>query len=279
MSKRCRVWNQNSYEKRIKQGRGSGECGTYSPWITVQNFSSRGSVSRLRGWKTNRVHHFMSNNELLYFYLLEWSDEVIDIREQYPLLDVFATIEIAKSAGIMHPYDRKSGFPYVLTTDFLITTKNGLKARTIKESHELDNSRVLEKLEIERRYWNERNVDWRVVTEREINRTKAKNVEWLHTAKMLSGLPYDDVLMQSIVSEIIRVYRETQRPILGICDHIDQIFATHPGTGLAVFKYLVANKHVSLDINKPLVLTDWREVDIAIAVGAEGVTENWRATV
>jgi hypothetical protein len=54
-------------------------------------------INRVQGWKTNRVHHFISNNELLYFFLLEWSDIVTDIREQYPL-EVSSTLEIAKAS-------------------------------------------------------------------------------------------------------------------------------------------------------------------------------------
>jgi hypothetical protein len=67
----------------------------YKPWITIQDFPSRGRVSRSPGWKSDRVHHFMSDGELRFFYLLEWSTEVQDIREQYPLLDLDLAMEIA----------------------------------------------------------------------------------------------------------------------------------------------------------------------------------------
>mgnify|MGYP001076996206 FL=1 len=59
-------------------------------------------------------------------------------------------------------------------------------ARSIKKKKDLDNPRVREKLEIERRYWAKHGVDWKLVTEDEINQQKAKNIEWLFQA---SGLP------------------------------------------------------------------------------------------
>jgi hypothetical protein len=51
----------------------------YKPWIAIQDFTSRGRVSRSPGWKSDRVHHFMSDWELRFFYILESSTVVHDI--------------------------------------------------------------------------------------------------------------------------------------------------------------------------------------------------------
>lgn len=203
----------------------------------------------------------MSNYELQYFFLLEWADTVLDIREQYPLIDVSTTLEITKAADIAHPCNQRSGFPYVLTSDFLIITTKGQMARTVKMSHELNNRPILEELEIERRYWNGKGVDWRLVTEREINRQKAKNIEWLHSSKILKGLPCDDVLLDEMLSEIEKLYLGTKNPILDICEQIERSFSVGCGTGLALFKHLVANKRLPLDMNRPLALSKWRDRD------------------
>jgi len=168
MSKYSRNWNRSIYDRYLREGRGCGSNSDYKPWIYVQSFSSKGIVSRVKGQKTGRVHHLMSNNELAYFYLLDESDDVLDIREQYPLLDLSTAIKGASQAGIKYPVDNISGFPYVLTCDFMITTKQGLRARTVKMSSELNQKRVLEKLEIERRYWDIYGIDWKIVTEKEM---------------------------------------------------------------------------------------------------------------
>ena len=169
MSKHSRIWNQEKYKEYLRKGRGQGTGAEYKAWINIQDFASHGIVSRVKGHKTGRIHHLMSNNELAYFYLLDWSDEVKDIREQYPLLDLDSAAAIAARAGIKYPADNISGFPYVLTTDFMITTNQGLKARTVKMSSELNKERVLEKLEIERRYWEGNGIGWKIVTENEIS--------------------------------------------------------------------------------------------------------------
>mgnify|MGYP002623673099 FL=1 len=77
-------------------------------------------------------------------------EKALDIREQFPLLSVQETLRIARNAGIRHPRDNVSKYPYVMTTDFLVTTPEGLTARSIKQSSELSKPRVREKLEIER---------------------------------------------------------------------------------------------------------------------------------
>lgn len=46
-------------------------------------------------------------------------------------------IFIAETAGIRYPYDKASGFPYIMASGFLITTRNGLVARAIKPTKEL----------------------------------------------------------------------------------------------------------------------------------------------
>ncbi|GHU39749.1 hypothetical protein FACS1894105_14500 [Clostridia bacterium] len=123
MSKHHRVWNASIYEKFVSEGRGCGSGTDYSPWIRVQDFSSRGVISRVKGRTTARVHHLMSNNELAYFYILDFSESVTDIREQYPQADLDRATTVAAQAGIKYPKDNASGYPYVMTCDFMITTK------------------------------------------------------------------------------------------------------------------------------------------------------------
>ena len=241
MPKRRRIWNQQKYEEYLMAGRGQGEGPAYLPWITVQSFSSSGIVSRVYSYKTQRIHHLLSRNELYYFYLLEWSDSVLDIREQFPLFDVELAADIASKAGIIYPRDNVSGFPYVLTCDFMITTKNGLKARTIKNAKDLQNGRTLEKLEIERRYWKARNVEWRIVTENEIPQEKARHIEWMYTAAILpvhlKCCSYREEMLSLLNSRSSQLAAEL----------FDDRYGLPPGSGLQIIKHLLWTKEVSLD--------------------------------
>lgn len=184
MSKRNFGMTASKIAKRIKEGRGQGIGSSYKPWLYIQDVPSLGRSHRVKGHKTTRVHHLLSDLELRYFVILDLATGVIDIREQYPLLNLDETKMIAESLGVKHPQDPDSGDFIVMTTDFLITRReNGqeiLSARTIKYAQDLESERVIEKLEIERVYWKHKGVGWSVITERDIHPVASKTCAFLH---------------------------------------------------------------------------------------------------
>jgi TnsA endonuclease N terminal len=100
--KRKNLTTQKLIDKRNSEGRGQGRGSDYKPGLRIQDVPSQGLVTRVNGWKTNREHHLFSKLELHYFYILDWSSIVSDIREQFPL-DLDETLAIAKQLGISHP--------------------------------------------------------------------------------------------------------------------------------------------------------------------------------
>jgi hypothetical protein len=219
MAKHSRIWNQSTFERYLREGRGRGSGLGYTPWIRIQDFASRGVVSRVKGRTTGRVHHLMSNNELAYFYLLDWSDNVLDIREQYPLLDLDCAMNAATVAGIKYPTDKTSGYPYVMTCDFFVTAPQGFKARTIKLSSELANPRTIEKLEIERRYWNTQGIEWKLVTESEISFAKARNIEFLYTVSHSNAC---GTIPPEAAELLKQMYEETSMPVTEISAAVER---------------------------------------------------------
>jgi len=261
MAKRMRSWNKNKYEQYLKAGRGQGEGPAYLPWISVQDFSSCGMVSRIFSYTTSRVHHFLSRNELNYFYLLEWSDKVLDIREQYPLGDMELATDVALKAGIRYPRDNISGFPYILTCDFMITTQNGLKARTIKCASELRNKRTLEKLEIERRYWQELGIDWRLVTENEIPVQKSRNIEWLYTSATLPAYLADKRFQAEILVQI-----DSGLPLSKVVSDFDTHYGLPVGSGLRIFKHLLWTKQIACEMESKIQLSEYYRQAVRFSV-------------
>ncbi|MFZ6849041.1 TnsA endonuclease N-terminal domain-containing protein [Undibacterium sp. RuRC25W] len=156
MAKRRYGFDEDKIVRFLKEGRGQGSGASYHPWLTLQEVSSLGRSSRIHSRKTGREHHLLSDIETAVFLLLDWSDSVTDIREQFPL-DRNETRRIAAEMGVRHPIDTHSQTDIVMTTDFLIDmrTLSGiiLIPRSVKPASELDNDRTLEKQEIERRYW------------------------------------------------------------------------------------------------------------------------------
>lgn len=138
MAKRKRALTSTKIADRIKQGRGIGQGKAYQPWLTIQDVASRGQASRVLGAKTGRRHELLSLLEKQYFYILDLTSAIRDIREQYPLLPLESTQTIASELGIKHPADPHTGQDSVMTTDFVIAVcKNDRTievARTLKPS-------------------------------------------------------------------------------------------------------------------------------------------------
>lgn len=254
-------WTEAKFKKYLKEGRGSGTGKDYLPWLMTYNVPSLGRRARDPGWKTGRLHHLMSDNETRYFYILEWADLVIDIREQYPLIELETAQDIASDMGVVYPADKNSGFPIVLTTDFMITIRHNNRildiARTVKPFKELDKNRVIEKFEIERRYWAAKGIDWGIVTENEIPTVLAKNIEYLHPAYQLEPTSetslHQLLLIGDLLKDKLKIFKHS---IVEITTKLDEEMNLRSGTCLKVFLHLVARKEILLDMNEKINLTN-----------------------
>jgi len=80
-----RFKTQADIDRYIAQGYGQGEGVTYKPWLRVQDVPSNGRSRKVLGIKTGRQHHLLSDLEFGYLLVLEFSEQVIDIREAFPI--------------------------------------------------------------------------------------------------------------------------------------------------------------------------------------------------
>ncbi|MFJ9502074.1 TnsA endonuclease N-terminal domain-containing protein [Brevibacillus centrosporus] len=254
MTKRKRETSISQIEKRIKEGRGQGYGRDYIPWLLIQDVPSSGRATRIHGWKTNRIHHVHSDLERSYLYILEWSDIVTDIREQFPLLPIEETLSIAEELNIKHPTDPKSNHPIVLTTDFMISVDNREVARTIKPSSQLDSHRVIEKFEIERRYWAKRNIDWGIVTEVDIPKIFVRNIEWVHKERNNEDVhhlgPY---IVSGIEKVVLESLSDAHSSLATATAVADDKLGLEPGTSLAMVRHFIAAKRWKVNMSKSIL--------------------------
>ncbi|WP_057767785.1 heteromeric transposase endonuclease subunit TnsA [Cytobacillus praedii] len=256
MAKRKR---QNSTEEKIKKwiadGRGLGEGKDYKPWLNIQDVASNGYATREKGWKTDRIHHFLSDLELKYLYTLDWCPYVEDIREQYPLLPLQKTLSIAEEFGIEHPReDGTHGSYKVITSDFFIVlrTNKGLKTciRTIKPVNHLD-TRELEKFDIEKKFYQDLGIeDWKLVTDVDLPHNFIQNMDWFYDCKFIDNRPNISSELISSVSPIL--YNAVKTEGLGLSTlaiKYDDVFGLEKGSCLFIVKYLLANKIWETDMN------------------------------
>jgi hypothetical protein len=244
------------YKKWIKEGRGQGEGENYKPWLTIQDVPSNGVVSRENSWTVGRIHHLMSRLELNYFYVLDWSDAVVDIREQYPLLPIERTIEISEDLGVAHPKDPETKEYTPITTDFFLKIKKDNKeffcARTVKPSNQLT-KRTIEKFSIEKQFYDEQGIDWMIVTDQHLPKGLVHNIEWIHNAKNLDFAPSDieekmlPNLAQSLFVDIISL----DKPLSTITNDFDRKVGLSVGSSLFIVQHMLATKQWKTDmINK-----------------------------
>jgi hypothetical protein len=244
-------WTEEKIEKFKKDGRGNGTGTSYTPWLNVLNGPTSNSFRvRVKGWKTHRIHHFLSRLEYYAFMHFEWDDSVLDIREQFPL-NREETIILAEKLNVNHPI--ANGTKIVMTTDMLLTTYNGVKeeliAISIKPSNKLDQRRTLEKLEIERQYWLEKKVKWYLVTEKDLIDTLISNIEYIHDFKspeLMFGLEKVIELADELENVSLR-YNETT--LYEIFTNFENVNCLDEGSAISIFKYLLANKRVAINMN------------------------------
>lgn len=218
----------------------------YTPFIKVKNVKGRMSRgTEVVSYKTKRTHHFLSDIEYNYFLYLEWSDDVVDIREQFPL-NLRSTQEIALGMNVKHPADK--GSDVVMSTDFVITLKNGKSlARTVKPASELDKKRVLEKLSIEREYWSKLDVDWGIVTEKEIDKVFVNNIQIIRAQR-------EYILNQSVketrIKELSKLIKESGGTLDDVFCVFNQAHNYQTNRALHIFLSLVAYKFYKIDLFK-----------------------------
>lgn len=245
----------------IKEGRGMGEGKLYKPWYRVQDVPSKGFLCRVFGSTTGRMHHLLSRLERNFFLIFDYLLFYTDIREQYPLLPLEETLEIAEECGIRHPVCRHSKDPIVLSTDFHLTVQTGagssVSVRTVKPAGELDNERkqrrILEKFEIERRYWLRRGLTMKILTEEHLPNGLFHNVNRIHRCRLLTDidpLTADDV--NRLETEMLPHIAEGRWPLSQITSASDRRFGLKAGTCLTVVYHLIATHRWRVDLSTVL---------------------------
>lgn len=241
------TWTEEKIAKFYKEGRGSGELNHYIPWIKTNEIPSKGRVHRPLGWKTNRIHHLLSDLELSYFYYLEWSHKVIDIREQFPLKRE-RTMKIASEKGIKHPFENKTQTNIVMTTDFLITTRINNEivhlARSIKPSSELEETRVLEKLELERQYWANNDIEWCLIDEKVMSKPFVSNMDYIHEYYYLKEKDEETISLYFLEYLANAKRLSSQQLLVTCCNEFDSLYNLENGSGIYYLRHLFAKQYI-----------------------------------
>lgn len=249
------------YETHLKRGAGCGEGQNYLPWLTISQFNSQGNRSGIQGIKTHRHHHLMSNIETEFFYLSEYRRDVIDIREQFPLLPLSLTNELAVYLGFKHPAytprqrkhheagPRDKEILSVMTTDFLLTVEEedgsiSYEAISVKPAGKIS-IRTAEKLEIERLFWTLLGVSYRAYISKPLFEVQSYNVAWA-TAELRAGGQYPDFKTRQA---IIALFPPGVYSLVAAVTKISHDFRLDANSALVLLKTSIGSRIISVDLS------------------------------
>lgn len=256
MARRRTSFDEAKITRFLKEGRGQGRGADYQPWLTTQDVPSSGREHRVFSRKTGRIHHLLSDGEWRLFLHLEWCDDVQDIREQFPL-DRDTTKRIADRMGVRHPQDVATKVPLVMTTDFVVDVLRGGKlvteALAFKPSTEIEKPRTLEKLQIERLYWEQQGVPWRIATELDLHMALVMNLEWIRTPAFEHQEESWGGRSRETLSQVLQAVSLSPSQSLGaFCARTDECLSLEIGTTLMTIRTLLATKSIRADMTVPL---------------------------
>jgi hypothetical protein len=250
MARGRKLESLSDYKLALKKMYGLGERENYKPWLRVQDVQSDGLSSKTQGLKTNREHHTLSQIETQFFFLAEFSDSVIDIREQFPLLPLDLSYKVAQTIGVEHPRV-PNGNLNVMTTDFLLTrSSNGkvwYEAFNIKPEDKLRDTRVSEKIDIERVWWQLLGVKFYLFVGSKETMLQSQNIAWI-TDPVRHGFIFDDFLKKQALS-LLYPGTQSQEDICNVFTSKLDVVGTN---ALNLLKTLISEKIVQVDLNQPL---------------------------
>lgn len=225
--------------------------------LKVTTFSSKGRATRIHSYKTNRIHHLQSDNQLRVFLTLEWSDKVKDIQENIEIKDLEEIIDNVENLRLDKFSDKETGQLYQLHTNFLVTIKrnNGEEqvAVSVKSLSEIERKTVIEKMEIERRYWNEKGINFYVITEKEIDKQFAENIKWVREAFIDKSIENKEELKEKLYYFL---QEHKGKVIMDALNKFDKDEELKAGTALFIFRYLIATKEIEINMKEKLDLND-----------------------
>ena len=243
------------------EGRGLGHGKDYKSWIFAASTKPYGNKTRWIGRITGREHQVLSDPEYYAGNIIDFSPQVTDIREQYPLWPIEETLEIGHALGVEHPNKRRKGSKakyIVMTTDFVIDVESNRGtvsvARAVKKHRDLEDPRVLEKLEIERIYWERRGIDWGIITDQDYDETMATNIaEVIRPHRTLEGrMNLPDSELKRLSRELTEMVQERDEPLSAILREFERRNNIPQGEAISLPWFLIANRHWTVDLCKKL---------------------------
>lgn len=242
---------QVKFARFLEEGRGQGGGAAYRPWLQINDISSKGRSHRTASDRTGfRTHHLLSDNEFYAYLDAWWRTDVLDIREQYPLLPLKLTVGIAAELEVRHPRNYRERLYIPQTTDLVLVTKTGLEPIAVKEDADHEVPRTREKLAIQEEFWRRRGFQMKLVLSSQLKTQRSLNILWIyHCRRGPSDKPYipgEDPLYDYLVKRVTDGVTSS----VELARHADEQLYLQLGRALTAIRELLAQRVLDTNVDQ-----------------------------
>ncbi|MCG9785443.1 TnsA endonuclease N-terminal domain-containing protein [Vibrio brasiliensis] len=205
---------------------------------------------------------FSLETSLRHFWCSIGAKTVIDIREQFPI-PLTDSIIICRQLGIRHPQEK--GELKIVTTDLLIDFADGSQlAIPVKPALKLDDKRIIEKLQIEKAFWENLQVPCPIFTDQEVSNELKMNLKWLKPLIDIDIEAEYPFSKQDVMDLAVRLAKQPKAFVARHCAKLDDQYQLEEGTHIELFRYGIANQYLKVSLEIPF--TEWKCKDVELLV-------------
>ena len=215
---------------------------------------SEGTSTISLGIHTGRPHHLLSELEAIYFFLVERRASTVDIREQWPILDIDRTLELCARFGVRHA--TRSGYPEPFTIDLLITEQvDGelkYRAASIKSPEDARDPFVRLRLAVEHAWCQERGIPWTLVDTARFNKTTLETLRFMRAwfrHQYVSAPSLEDRFVDQFV-----VAYAPNRPLNELLAKLSKLLRQPMAVMEDTFRYCAWSNRLKPSLRHPLTL-------------------------
>lgn len=253
-------WSEAKITRFQNEGRGLGFGRDYRPWLTVHDLSSSGLSRRAPSRTCGRVHHLLSQVEYDFFLMLDWSADVVDIREQFPL-DRTLTRATAAALGLRHPRYPRTKIDCVMTVDFLVDLRTRdstvVRAYDSKVSDELNKKSSISKLEITRATLESLGIEHHLIIDTKLPMRAIENIKSIGLAQESfdEDIEFPDGIETSL-AQLLGSLRSAHPSdsLRQLCEDYDVQYGNEPGTGIRLAKILMLRRSIAAPLSNKSML-------------------------
>ena len=136
-----------------------------------------------------------------------------------------------------------------MSSDFYVDHKDSTQPNFVLQTKyvtDLEDIRTIEKLELERRYWESTKIPWYILTEKDIPATVLHNIKWLYPAMRESSLP----VYENLDDYMQKFAQYPHLTLIELSKKLDQAYDLELGSSLSEIRELLAQRYFIFDITK-----------------------------